>query len=126
MIISGTLYVKGGSLIDKSTVTIGPVNLPGLTYGLPALIVDQSIQMNGSNRTLTVSGVVCTNSGISNAAPNASTKVNITGALLITSASGTITNSTDQVAITYNSAYTDVLNLVANEPPAIKIISWSE
>jgi hypothetical protein len=118
--------VKGGSLIDKSTVTLNPVNLSGLTYSLPVLVVDQAIQMNGSNRTLNATGLVCTSTGITNSSPNASTQVNITGALLITAAGGGISNGVDKVNLTYNSAYTNVLSLVASEPPAIKIMSWSE
>jgi hypothetical protein len=52
--------------------------------------------------------------------------VNITGAMLITNPTGLITNGSAKVNITYNSSYTNVLNLVSNEPPAVKIISWSE
>ena len=96
-----------------------------MTYSLPALIVDQAIQMR-ANATLAASGVVCTNLGITNIGANSSTQVNITGALLITGNTSGITNGSATVNITYNSAYTNVLNLVANEPPAVKVISWSE
>jgi len=125
LIVTGTLYIKNGTLGDKSTITINPVALSQMTYSLPALVVDQAIQMR-ANTTLTVSGVVCTNTGITNTLANSSTQVNITGALLITNTTGLITNGSAKVNITYNSSYTNVLNLVANEPPAIKVISWSE
>ncbi|MGD0463804.1 MAG: hypothetical protein ABSB74_15055 [Tepidisphaeraceae bacterium] len=124
--VTGTLYVKGGFLIDNSTITINPVNLSQLTYSLPTLVVDKAIEMEGSNHALTVSGVVCTNTGITNSFATNSTHVNITGALLITGTTGVITNGSAQVHITYDSSYTNVLNLVANPPPAVKIISWTE
>ncbi len=121
MTVTGTLYVKGGSLIDNSTVTISPV-----TSSLPALVVDQGIKMEGSNHALTVTGVVCTNIGITNSLASNSTQVNITGALLITGTPGVINNGPVQVNVTYDSSYTNVLNLVASPPPAVKIVSWSE
>jgi Tfp pilus assembly protein PilX len=123
--ITGTLYIKGGTLVDGNTIVINPVTLPQMTYSMPALVVDQAIEMK-ANATLTVNGVVCSTQGITNLAANASTLVNITGALLITNNGGGITNGSAHVNITYNSAYTNVLNLVANDPPAIKVISWSE
>jgi Tfp pilus assembly protein PilX len=123
--ITGTLYIKAGTLVDNKTITINPVTLPQMTYILPALVVDQAIQMK-ANATLTANGVVCTGLGITNSLANASTEVDITGALLITGNGGGITNGSAKVNITFNSAYTNVLNLVANDPPAIKVISWSE
>jgi Tfp pilus assembly protein PilX len=119
--VTGTLYVKGGILTDDSTITVNPV-----TYSLPALVVDQSIKMEGSNHALNATGVVCTNTGITNLLSSNSTQVNITGALLITGTPGVINNGPVHVNITYNSSYTNVLNLVANPPPAVKIVSWSE
>ena len=77
--VTGTLYVDGGTLIDQSSVTINPVSLAQLTYSLPALVVDKSLEMKGANRTFTANGVVCTNSGITNATPSNTTTVNITG-----------------------------------------------
>ncbi len=127
MTVNGTLYVKGGSLIDKSTVTINP-NASQLTYNLPALVVDQSLEMYGSGNTLTANGVVCTASGITNVLSSSSTTLTINGALLITNTNVTkaINNGSDQVNVTFNSGYTNVLNLVASGPATIKIISWSE
>ena len=126
--ISGTLYVKGGTLTDGSNITIGPESSAQLNYNLPALVVDQSLKMSGSNHSLTATGVVCLGTGITALLPNSSTKVTINGALLITTAGGAnaINNSSDQVNVTFNSSYTNVLNLVASGTSAIKIISWSE
>jgi hypothetical protein len=123
--VTGTLYVKGGTLIDKSNITINPVIIAGLTSSLPALVVDQAIQMK-ANATLTATGVVCTNLGITNVGANSSTQVTITGALLITGATGGITNGLAKVKIIYSSANTNDINLVATPPPAVKVISWSE
>jgi hypothetical protein len=123
--VTGTLYVKGGTLIDKSNITINPVIIAGLTSSLPALVVDQAIQMK-ANATLTATGVVCTNLGITNVGANSSTLVTVTGALLITGATGGITNGLAKVKIIYSSANTNDINLVATPPPAVKVISWSE
>jgi Tfp pilus assembly protein PilX len=125
LVVTGTLYIKSGTLVDNKTITINPVSLANMTYDMPALVVDQAIQMK-ANATLTANGVVCTGLGITNSLANASTQVTITGALLITGNGGGITNGSAHVNITYNAAYTNVLDLVANSPPAVKVISWSE
>lgn len=127
--VNGTLYVKGGGLIDESTVTINPVNISQLTYNLPALVIDQTLEMSGSSSTLSATGVVCIGSGITHGGlTSSSSTLIIDGALLITNplVSNAINNGSDQVHVTYNSSYTNVLNLVASGPAIIKIISWSE
>jgi hypothetical protein len=127
MTVNGTLYVKGGSLIVKSTVTINPVGLSQLTYNLPALVVDQYLETNGGNRSFTANGVVCAGSGVSALLGSSSSSITINGALLVTGSGGNVLNNGSvKLNVTYNSSYTNLLTLVANEPAVIKVISWSE
>jgi Tfp pilus assembly protein PilX len=123
--ISGTLVV-GGTLTNTGKLYITPV-VSTLSTNMPALVVKQKLTMSGASRVLNATGVVYVGLGITGAGSTSTSNMTVDGALLD---NGGVATYSGALAVTYNSAYTDIPSFVSTgsgqTTPWVKIISWSE
>jgi Tfp pilus assembly protein PilX len=121
--INGTLIVKNGRLTLQGSGN----TITRAMAGYPALLVDQDIDVNGTNRSLTVNGVVYTGTGIDRPTANTGSQITINGALLMYSV-GFDSSFEGQIDVTYDSSLTDVptLSSINGVFDTARVLEWKE
>jgi hypothetical protein len=123
--INGTLLVQG-TLTNSGSVSITPIN-PTSSTNMPALVIDNKLTINGAGRSVVANGVTYVGQGITGSGATGTSSIQVNGALLVTG--GGITAYTGALAVTYNSASTNIPSFDTadwNSGSGVKIISWSE
>lgn len=120
--VSGTLIVKGGTLLNESNISITTQS-----NNLPALVVDNALEMDGNGKTLTATGVVYAGEGITGLLTGALTTITINGAFL-NSTAGIASSYAGKMTVNYNSTYTSIPNLSTTNLSSTgpEILSWTE
>jgi hypothetical protein len=118
--ITGTLMVTG-SLTDAGSLTVTAAQ------GMPALVVNQNIAIQGSLKTLIVNGVAYTGTGVTGVSSSPTDVITINGALLASSG-GVASSYNGALAVTYSSLNTSLPNFSSSNEVVSgwQITSWSE
>jgi Tfp pilus assembly protein PilX len=121
--INGTLVVRGGRLrYARGGNSITPVS------GFPALLVDNDLQVAGTNAALTVNGLVWVCKGLTQITPNTGSSLTINGALILDPAATWYAVASGMtVLINHVPANLNVpdFSTVSLRPRAVKPLSWS-
>jgi hypothetical protein len=115
---NGTIYITGGKLSERASNTITPKT------GLPALIVNNEIEMYSSGRTLTINGLAWVGSGIKGQFITTTDSVIVNGALYT---NGNIDSTyTGAVTLNYDATRLSLPDFTSGcqMPKNVKVLSW--
>jgi hypothetical protein len=121
--INGTLIVKNGNLVVQ-----GKSDTITAQSSMPALVIDDLLEISGMSESLTVNGLTYAGSGIAGSGVTIGSNLTVNGALLANTG-GVTGGYLGTINITYNSNNTAVPNFSTSGPQsvqAVKIVSWSD
>jgi hypothetical protein len=120
--ISGTLLVKNSYLSLN-----GSGNTITAQSGMPALVIDQQLQVKGTNEGLTVNGLLYAGAGITESGLALGSNITVNGGYLSNTAA--VTSYLGSLNVTYSSSTTSVPTFSTSGPQsvyAVKIQTWSD
>jgi hypothetical protein len=122
--INGSLIVKNGGVVVKGSEP----NTITAAQGYPALVVDNQLAVNSTNRQLTVNGLVYAGQGVAGTgSSNTGSVLTINGSLLVPGSGGISSAFTGTVNLNYVAANTAVptFSTQMQVPTNIRVQTWT-